>query len=94
VLLGRPREVGAAGRGRAACPQQVFARLDLGREDLVLEIAVGQSDAPNEVEHLFRFGDVAGERFLARNALERPLAGLDRVHELLDVLDARVVRPA
>src|SRR6476469_2501467 len=75
VLLGRPGEVRAAGRGRAACPQQGSARLDLGREDLVLEVAVRQPDAPNELDHLFRFCNVAGKRFLACNALERPLAG-------------------
>src|SRR5262250_3058605 len=65
VLLGRAREIGPAGRGRPAGPQEVFPRLDLRSEDLVLEVAMREVDAPNELEHLFRFGDIAGERLLA-----------------------------
>ena len=65
---------------------------DLRREDLVLEVAVVRFDARDEIATLVRLGDVARERLLAREALERSAPALDRVDDLLDVLDARVIR--
>ena len=50
VLLGRAREIRTAGRRRAARPEQRRARLDLRREDLVLEIAVREPDALHELD--------------------------------------------
>ena len=67
---------------------------DLRREELVLEVAVLEPDALHQLGDLLRLGDVARERLLAGDAVQRPAPALDRVDDLLDVLDARLVRPA
>jgi hypothetical protein len=69
-----------------------MARLNLRREDLVLQVAMrdtGALDQPNDVRSL---GDGARQRLLAGNAAQSPLAGLERVDDLLDVLDPRMIR--
>jgi hypothetical protein len=45
----------------------------VGREELILEVAVLQSDTVDEVAHLDRFLEVAGERLLAGDAEQRAL---------------------
>src|SRR5688572_12164795 len=94
VLLGGTGEVGPPGVRRAPGPDERLARLDLWREELVLEVSRGDTEAPNELDHLLRFGNVAGERLLAGDPFELALPGLHRADDLLDVLDPRVVRPA
>ncbi len=54
---------------------------------------MADSRALDEIAHLDRFGDVPRQRLLARDSGERAFAALDRVDDLLDVLDARVIRP-
>ena len=49
-------------------------------------------DTLHQLGDALRFGDVSRQRLLARDALERSLAALDRVDDLFDVLDARLIR--
>src|SRR5262249_31348952 len=72
-------------------PDERAPGLDLWREQLVLEVAVRDTGALYEVEDLLGLGDVAGERFLARNTLELSLPAFERVDDLLHGLDAGVV---
>ena len=93
VLLGGAREIGTTRRRRAARPEQLAPRLDLRREQLVLEISVRDPGSLHQLGDALRLGHVSRQRLLARDALERSLPALDRVHDLLDVLDARLIRP-
>src|SRR5512142_2795087 len=93
VFFGGAREIWAAGGRGASCPNELSSRFDLRREQLVLEIARRESHALHQFAHALRLGDVARERLLARETDERALATLDRVDDLLDVLDARVIGP-
>src|SRR6185437_3174341 len=92
VLFGCAREIGTSGRRRAARPEKCASRLHLRRKDLILEIAVRDARTRDEIANLLRLGDVARQRLLAGDAAELALAALDRVHDLFDVLDARVIR--
>ena len=94
VLLGRAREVGSPRRCRAARPEQGAPRLHVRREQLILQIARHEADARREIAHLARLGHVTRERLLAGEPAQRAAATLDRVHDRLDVLHARLVRSA
>ena len=76
---------------RAARPDQRAPCLDLRREELVLEVAVCESGAPDELDDPLRFGDGARQRLLAGDAAQRAATALEGVDDLLDVLDAPVV---
>ena len=77
---------------RAARPQQFVPGLGVRREQLILEIARLQAHAPGEVTHALRLRHVARQRFLAGESTQRSLAGADRVDDLLDILDPRLIR--
>ena len=94
MLLRGAREERPARRRSTARPQQLAARFHMRRKELVLEVARLQPDTLHEPRDLLCLGDVPRERLLAGDALERALAGLDRVDDLLDVLDARLIRAA
>ncbi len=84
-------EIWTSSGRRAARPDQRSAGLDLRGEQLVLQVAVHQSNALDELEDLCGFGDVAGEWLFACDCLESSPATLNRVDDFLDVLDAREV---
>src|SRR5688572_3390746 len=94
MFLGCAGEVGTPCRGCAACPQQLLACLDVRREELVLEIAGFHANATDHEVHALRFGNIARERLLTRDALQLTAAAMNRIDDLLDVLDARMVRAA
>jgi hypothetical protein len=94
MLLGGPGEIGRAGQGRPAGPDDLLAADDRRGEDLVLEIAVEQARFRGEFEHSLGLPDVAPERLLAGHTHEFGLAGDDGVMDLLHDLPARVVRGA
>src|SRR5688572_766936 len=93
VLLRCTREIWAACRRRAASPNELVARLHLGSEELILQIARGDADALDQLHDLLRLGDVPRQRLLARDPLELPFFLFDRGDDLLDVLETRVVGP-
>src|SRR6185312_15828152 len=88
VFFGCAREIRASGSRCAATPDQRPAGLDLRREQLILQIAVHQSNALDELEDRCGFRDVACEWLFARDCLESAPATLDRADYLPDVLDA------
>src|SRR5690606_24240914 len=94
VLLGCAREIRPAGDGRAAGPDELAARLDLRREQLVLEVAAIELHALHQLCDAFRLGDVPSERLLACDAAQRTLPCPYGLDDLLDVLDACAVRTA
>ena len=94
MLLRRAGEIRATGRRGATRPDERSTRLDVRREELILEVGGLQLDAGGELAHADRFVEVAGERLLAGDAEQRPLPRFDRRDDLLDVLDARVVGAA
>jgi hypothetical protein len=67
-------------------------RLDLRGEHLVLEVSGRHADFLREADDFLRFGDVAGERFLASDAEELTPSAFDGVGDLLEVLDAGLIR--
>jgi hypothetical protein len=91
VLLGGAREVGAAGQLRASRPDYLSAALHLGREELVLQVS-GQHACPfGERHYPLGLRHVAREWLLAGDADERATPGVDRLDDLLHVLDTLVV---
>ena len=81
----------AAGGCRSPGPQERAAAFHPRREDLVLQIAVRDADAFDQLSDALRFGDGTRQRLFAGDAAQRPLATFERVDDLLDVLDARVI---
>src|SRR5687767_6216831 len=93
MLLGRAREIRTSRRCRAARPQQVSPSLDLGCEDLVLEVPEWNTESLRHLDDALCLGNVACERLFAGDSLERTTAAFDRDNDLLEVLDPRVVWP-
>jgi hypothetical protein len=92
VLLGGAGEIGAAGQGHSAPPDDLLSADDRRLEDLVFEVAVEQRSRLDEGEDLSRLGEVAGEGLLTGEADELRAAAADAVDDLLDDLDTQVVR--
>ena len=93
VLLGGAGQVRPAGEGGAAMPQQLAPPGDGRREDLVLQVAVGEAGLGRERTHPLRLGDGAGKGLLAGHPTQRR-SRTHGGHHRFQVLDARVVRPA
>src|SRR5512133_784304 len=70
VLLCGAREIRPPCERRTACPDELLPTSDVGSEKLVLEIARVESHARCESSNLLRFGNIAGERLLACEALQ------------------------
>src|SRR5215207_836339 len=64
------------------------------REELILEIRRLEPYPRREVAYADRLVEIARQRLLAGQATQRAAPRLDRVDDLLDVLDACVIRPA
>jgi hypothetical protein len=94
VLLGGTGQVGAAGRGGAAGPDEHAAMLHLRAEELVFEVAVPEPRLPGERGHLLRFLDGAGEWLFAGKPQEFTAAAEHGVGDFLDVGHSRLVGPA
>ncbi len=86
VLLRGARKVGPAGAGHSAAPDDLFAALNSGREDLIFEIAVVQPGRLGQPQHLARLGQIARQRLLAGHAQQcaAPLGqhAVDRAHRI------------
>ena len=96
VLLGGAREVRTAGRRRAARPEQLRARprpaaRRAGSRGSRAAMPTRFTSATHAASPRRRCAPAASRR---RCPLSVALAALDRVDDLLDVLDARVVRAA
>ena len=91
VLLRGARQVRPAGEGGAARPEQGAPRLDLWSEELILQVSGLQLGFRRQRRYFSRLAHVSGQRLLAGNTLELALAALDRIGDLLHVLDPRVV---
>src|SRR5262245_40259943 len=92
MLLRGASEIRAARRSGAPGPGKVASCFHVRREELILEVAVLETRAFHQRRDLFCFGDIAGERLLAGKAGKLALPALNDVDDLLDVLDARVIR--
>src|SRR2546423_2607027 len=91
VLFGRARQVWPARQLGPPRPEQRAPRLDLRREDLVLEVARRQPDFLDELHDPLRLRDIACERLFTRNAQELAFPALDRADHLFHVFDAGVI---
>ena len=88
------REVGPAGAGNGALPDDFTSRLDRRRKKLILEIAVRQTGAFDEFDNPLRLGDIPGKRFLASHAFQRCAAMRDGLEDLLKIFEPGMIRPA
>ncbi len=94
VLLGRAREIRTSRRRRAARPEQLAPRFDLRREDLVLEIAVRESRRASRARATrFASATFRASGFSQAMPASVPFPLSIACDDLLDVLDARVIRP-
>jgi hypothetical protein len=66
-------------------------RLDGFHVDLVFEVDIGHVDLADQLDHPARLGQIARQRLFADDALQFG-AGLDRIDDLLDRRQPRVVR--
>src|SRR6185312_16897702 len=80
--------------GGAAGPDELLSRLDVRREQLVLEVAGRYADALHELDQLLRFRHSPPERLLTRDSLQLALSALHRGDDLLHVGKARLIGPA
>ena len=94
VLLGRPSEVRPAGQGGTAGPEELPASLDLGREALVLQVAMLETGSLHQLADPLGLGHVPRQGFLAGDAPQLSLAPEDSVGHLLHILDSRMVGAA
>src|SRR5687768_6825002 len=81
VLLRGTGEVWPTRGCRPPRPRERATRGHVRRKKLILQIAVFQTNAVDELQYLPRFDDVAREWLLTRDALELSLAALDRVDD-------------
>src|SRR2546423_5557920 len=94
VLLRGPSEVRTSRQRRSARPHQLTSTRDVGREELILEVARVEAYTLDHLDNLFRFGNVARQRLLASEPTQRTSTALDRIDDFLDVGEASMVRPA
>src|SRR2546427_6049696 len=92
VLLGGAREVRPTRERRAARPNELATARDVRSKELILEVAGAEPDALHQLHHLLRLRDIARERLLAGEPSQCSRTGLDRVDDLFDVGEARVIR--
>ena len=76
-------EIGSARRRRAARPKELTSGFDLRRENLILEIALSDSNPRHEISHLLCFGDISRQQRIADNdaAYVDPQDMLAELHE-------------
>src|SRR5204862_4823715 len=92
VLSRRASEVWPARKLRAPGPEQHAADFDLRCKHLILQIAMREPDLVYQLEHPFRFCDIARQRFLAGDADQFAFAALDGTDHLFHDFDAGVGR--
>jgi len=91
VLFGGAGKIRPAGCRSAARPQQCMAGLYLRCKDLVLEVPECNAGGFERSSDLRGFGDGTCEWLLARDSAQCARAALERMHDLFEVLDARMV---
>ena len=85
-------EIRSAGRRGPAAPQQFASGMKVRREHLVLEVAMHQADSLDQLGHAFCFGESSCKGFFASDPPQGSLAALERLDDLFDVLDPRMIR--
>src|SRR5688572_10386006 len=94
VFLGGTRQVGTSGGRRPARPQQCLPGLDMRSKELVFEIPGRHADTANHQVQPLRLSDVPRQRLFAGDAPQLAEPATNGVHNLLDVLDPRMVGTA
>ena len=91
MLFGSARQIGTTGERSTARPNEFSSTNDVGRKELVLQVASIEANAFDQIDDLLCLGDVSRQRLLAGEAAQRAGPGPDRVDDLFDVRDARVI---
>src|SRR6185503_10113572 len=91
MLFGRACEIWTTRESCRSTPHDLSAAGHTRCEYLVFKIAVQQSRLLNQLDHLSRFGDVTGQRFLTGNSDQLPFSGFNRIADGLHVLHTLMI---
>src|SRR5690606_35484546 len=94
VLLGGAGQVRTAGDGGTAAPDDVVPAREPRLEELILQVSVQHAGLLDQLDGAASLLHVAGQRLLAGHADQLSLAGLEGADDLLQILNAPVIRSA
>ena len=94
VFLGGPRKIRPACERNTSAPNDIAACGNGRCKKLIFEISVTESDAFYQLNDSCCLSHIPRQWFFAGQTFKRSAPAFNRRHDLFDILDTRVIRPA